>query len=69
MRLLFDMPLWALCLALLLMFYGAIGLSTALGEPAWPMHAPRAAEGAAPFALPIDRPAADGTVPTAPSRG
>jgi hypothetical protein len=32
MRSFFDMPLWAFCTALLLLFYGAMGLGTALGE-------------------------------------
>lgn len=32
MRTLFDMPVWAFCTALLLLFYGAMGLGTALGE-------------------------------------
>lgn len=40
-RVMFDMPLWAFCLTLLLLFYGAMGIGTAFSEtrPAVPPRA------------------------------
>jgi hypothetical protein len=61
MRVFFNMPLWAFCLALLLLFYGAMGLGTALGRtvPAAMPHA-AAATLSDRAALPIEPAGLDG---------